>query len=132
MQWRLLSNVENQRTYAVVFDEGDEVLQGLHAVAVDERLSAASFTAVGGFERVVLGYFEMSRRDYKRIPLNEQVEVLTLAGDRRLGEAIDAQPALPVWPGAYLARVWRGRELAWEGRVAVASDKTARIDLASP
>jgi len=61
-----------------------------------------------------------------------RLEVLTLAGDRRLGEAVGAQPALPVWPGAYLARVWRGRDLAWEGRVAVASDKTARIDLASP
>jgi hypothetical protein len=61
-----------------------------------------------------------------------RLEVLTPDGDRRLGEAVGPQPMLPVWPGAYLARVWRGRELAWEGRVAVASDKTARIDLASP
>jgi len=61
-----------------------------------------------------------------------RLEVLTLAGDRRLGESVGPQPMLAVWPGAYLARVWRGRELVWEGRVAVASDKTARIDLASP
>jgi hypothetical protein len=58
-----------------------------------------------------------------------RLEVLTPAGDRRLGEALGAAPELPVWPGAYLVRVWHGRELAWEGRVAVASDKTARIDL---
>lgn len=58
-----------------------------------------------------------------------RLEVLTPAGDRRLGEALGPAPQLPVWPGAYLARVWHGRELAWEGRVAVASDKTARIDL---
>lgn len=61
-----------------------------------------------------------------------RLEVLTLAGDRRLGESVGPQPVLAVWPGTYLARVWRGRELAWEGRVVVASDKTARIDLAGP
>jgi hypothetical protein len=60
-----------------------------------------------------------------------RLEVLTLAGER-LGDASGSQPTLPVWPGEYLARVWRGRELVWEGRVAVALDKTARIDLAGP
>lgn len=60
-----------------------------------------------------------------------RLEMLTLAGER-LGDASGSQPALPVWPGDYIARVWRGRELVWEGRVAVASDKTARIDLAGP
>lgn len=61
-----------------------------------------------------------------------RLELFAAVGNRRLGEAIGPEPALPAWPGEYLARVWRGRELAWEGRVAVASDKTARIDLASP
>jgi hypothetical protein len=60
-----------------------------------------------------------------------RLDVLTLAGER-LGEATGLDPALPAWPGEYLVRVWRGREIVWEGRVAVASDKTARIDLASP
>jgi hypothetical protein len=57
--------------------------------------------------------------------------VLTPAGEA-LGEASGPAPALHAWPGEYLARVWRGRDLAWEGRIAVASDKTARIDLANP
>ena len=60
-----------------------------------------------------------------------RLDVLTPAGER-LGDASGSQPALPAWPGEYLARVWRGRDLVWEGRVAVASDKTARIDLAGP
>lgn len=58
-----------------------------------------------------------------------RLEVLAPGGERRLGEALGQAPELPAWPGEYLARVWRGRELAWEGRVTVASDKTARIDL---
>ena len=61
-----------------------------------------------------------------------RLELFAASGDRRLGEAIGPQPALPAWPGEYLARVWRGRELVRESRVAVASDKTAQIDLASP
>jgi hypothetical protein len=60
-----------------------------------------------------------------------RLEILTPGGER-LGDASGSQPALPVWPGEYLARVSRGRDLVWEGRVAVASDKTARIDLAGP
>ncbi len=60
-----------------------------------------------------------------------RLEVLTPGGER-LGDASGSQPALHVWPGEYLARVWRGRDLVWEGRMAVASDKTARIDLVGP
>ena len=60
-----------------------------------------------------------------------RLDVLTPAGER-LGDVSGSQPALPAWPGEYLARVWRGRDLVWEGRVAVASDKTARIDLTGP
>ena len=60
-----------------------------------------------------------------------RLEVSTEAGER-LGDASGSQPALAAWPGEYLARVWRERDLVWEGRVAVASDKTARIDLAAP
>jgi hypothetical protein len=60
-----------------------------------------------------------------------RLEVLTLAGER-LGDASGSRPTIPVWPGEYLARVWRGRDLVWEGRMAVASDKTARIDLVGP
>jgi uncharacterized protein len=70
-----------QRTFAVVFDPGDEVVAGLQRLADDEQLSAASFPAIGACARVVLGYFDLARRDYNRITLDEQVEVLTLTGN---------------------------------------------------
>ena len=56
------------------------------AFAKENKLSASHFTAIGAFERVTLGYFERERRDYKRIPINEQVEVLSLVGDIALDE----------------------------------------------
>jgi predicted DNA-binding protein with PD1-like motif len=47
----------------------------------DSRTSAASFTGIGAFSRVTLGYFDLETRDYLRISIEEQVEVLSLAGN---------------------------------------------------
>ena len=43
--------------------------------------SAAHFTAIGAFQEATLGYFERDRKAYKKIPIKEQVEVLSLIGD---------------------------------------------------
>ncbi|GAB3761903.1 PPC domain-containing DNA-binding protein [Spirosoma pomorum] len=76
-----LLNDDQQKTYALVFDKGDEVMEGLRRFATDNRLSASQFTAIGGFSDVTLGFCEVATKDYKKIPVNEQVEVLTLTGD---------------------------------------------------
>jgi predicted DNA-binding protein with PD1-like motif len=67
--------------HVLVFDKSDEVIERLLGFAVREAVTAASFTGIGAFSDVTLGFFEPERNDYKRIPLDEQVEVLTLAGD---------------------------------------------------
>ena len=72
---------DGEKTFAVVFDKGDEVASGLLAFAKENKLSASHFTAIGAFERVTLGFFERERKDYKRISIDEQVEVLSLVGD---------------------------------------------------
>ena len=70
-----------QKTYAVVFDAGDEMMQGLTQFAEEAGLDAAHFTALGAFERATLGYFDLDTQDYVHIPVDEQVEVLSLVGD---------------------------------------------------
>jgi predicted DNA-binding protein with PD1-like motif len=70
-----------EKTFAIIFDKGDEVASGLLSFAKDNNLSASHFTAIGAFERVTLGFFERERKDYKRITIEEQVEVLSLVGD---------------------------------------------------
>ena len=72
---------DGEKTFAIVFDKGDEVASGLLAFAKEQNLSASHFTAIGAFERVTLGFFEREQNDYKRIPIDEQVEVLSLVGD---------------------------------------------------
>ena len=69
------------RTYAVVFDQDDEPLSGLVAFARRERIDAAHLTAIGAVRRAVVGWFDLDRRDYRRIELEEQLEVLSLVGD---------------------------------------------------
>lgn len=76
-----LINRDGGKTYVVVFDEGDEVASGLLSFAKQNGLGASQFTAIGGFSSVTLGYFELDKKEYKKIPLKEQVEVLSLIGD---------------------------------------------------
>ena len=80
-----------QRTFAVVFDKGDEVLEQLLAFAKAEDLSAAEFTGLGALSDAVLGYFDWQKKDYRRIPVEEQVEVLALTGNIALK---DGEPKL--------------------------------------
>lgn len=86
MKTKLL-DATGQKTFALVFDKGDEVVGGLTAFARAEKIGAAHFTAIGAFSGVTLGYFDPARKGYKKMPLNEQVEVLSLIGD----VAVDGQ-----------------------------------------
>jgi predicted DNA-binding protein with PD1-like motif len=49
--------------------------------AEEHAIAAARFTAIGAFSRAMLGYFDWQRKDYERIPVHDQVEVLALVGD---------------------------------------------------
>lgn len=80
-----------QRSYAVVLDTGDEVTSCLLAFAKEQDLSAAEFTGLGAFSDAVLGYFDWQKKDYNRIRIAEQVEVLNLTGNVALA---DGEPKL--------------------------------------
>ncbi len=67
--------------YALIFDKGDEVIEQLTGFVKARRISAASFQAIGAFERAVLGYFDRKTNQYRRNPVNEQAEVVSLLGD---------------------------------------------------
>ncbi|HMR29397.1 MAG TPA: DNA-binding protein [Geminicoccaceae bacterium] len=91
MKARLVSD-NGQRTHVVVLDTGDEVMASLQAFAEREGVSAAQVTAIGALSRGVLGFFEWERKDYRRIPVEEQVEVVSLIGD--IGVDAEGRPAL--------------------------------------
>ena len=81
-----LLNADPPITYAVVLDTGDEVIGELGKFVREQEVEAASLTAIGAFSRAVLGYFQWETKQYKKIPVNEQVEVLSLLGDVAVGD----------------------------------------------
>lgn len=80
MQSKLL-NVDPPVTYAVALETGDEAMQLLGEFVRTEEVDAASITGIGAFSRAVLGYFDWQSKTYRRIPVDEQVEVVSLIGD---------------------------------------------------
>jgi uncharacterized protein len=73
-------------TYVVVCDPGDEAVSALTQFARSERLEASQVTAVGGFEQATVGWFDRAARQFRRIPVEEQCEVLSLIGDVAEGQ----------------------------------------------
>ncbi len=81
MKSKLLASEQGEKTYALIFDAGDEFIEGLTRFADENDLLASHFTAIGAFQRATLGFFDFDKKDYLKIPINEQVEVLSLVGD---------------------------------------------------
>ncbi|NRQ38664.1 DNA-binding protein [Nonomuraea sp. NN258] len=79
-------SVDEEQTYAVVFDQGEEVVAGLTSWAAATGIRAARLTGIGGFGHVMLGFFDPAVMDYRRIPVEEQCEVLALVGDFAMSE----------------------------------------------
>src|ERR1700732_2478010 len=70
------------KTFILVFETGDELAKGLLEFAQQEKLSAASFKAVGALSSVRLGWFSWESKQYEpSVTLDEQVELLSLIGD---------------------------------------------------
>ena len=70
------------KTFILVFKTGDELAKGLLEFAEQEKLSAASFKAVGALSSVRLAWFSWESKQYEpSVTLDEQVELLSLIGD---------------------------------------------------
>jgi predicted DNA-binding protein with PD1-like motif len=80
MQFKVL-NDQGERTFALIFETGEEVMSRLTAFAREQGLRASRFTAIGAFSDVVLGYFDWEKKDYERMSFDEQLEVLSVVGD---------------------------------------------------
>ena len=91
MRAKKLLDDKGERVFAVIFETGDDPMAGLTRFAEEQKLSAAAFTAIGAFNGATLGYFDWDKKDYERIPVKEQVEVLALVGDIALQ---DGKPKL--------------------------------------
>lgn len=93
MRWKLL-DAGPPATHAVVLATGDEAVGALTRFVRERGIDAASLSAIGAFERAVVGYFDWDSKEYRKIPVAEQVEVLSLLGD--VAQSPDGLPSLHI------------------------------------
>jgi predicted DNA-binding protein with PD1-like motif len=79
------------KEYAVIFAKGDEAFSGLMEFAEKYHIAGGHFTAIGALSRATLGWFDLAKKMYRKIPVNDQVEVLSMIGDFALYQG---KPAL--------------------------------------
>lgn len=81
MKSKLLAEGDHGRTFVVVLEPGEEAIGAIGAFAGKEGLEGAQVSAIGAFSSAVVGFFNVGRKTYARIPIDEQCEVLSALGD---------------------------------------------------
>jgi uncharacterized protein len=94
MQARLVGEAaDGARNWAIVFGKDDEVMSGLSDWMKREDIGGAHLTAIGALSSARFGWFDRELRAYREIPVDEQVECISLIGDIGLAEG---KPALHI------------------------------------
>jgi predicted DNA-binding protein with PD1-like motif len=78
--------VDPERTWILVFEQGDAVIEGLLAFAREHDIRGARLWAIGALEDVELGFYRKEKRDYDRFSLVEELELLSLNGNLSITE----------------------------------------------
>ncbi|MVT71163.1 DUF296 domain-containing protein [Bradyrhizobium pachyrhizi] len=86
MKSKLVSDAPSAQVHVVVLDSGEEAFGALTKFANDAKVTAASLTAIGAFERATVGWFDFTSKSYRKIEINEQCEVLCAIGDIATGD----------------------------------------------
>ena len=81
MKVRLLGENGGVKRYAIIFAKGDEVMSGLRDFARQNKVTSASFTAIGAFSQATVAWFDESKKEFKLVPIKQQVELVSMIGD---------------------------------------------------
>jgi len=81
MKSKLIHESNGERTFALVFQTDDPVIQLLERFVAEHKVGSARFSAIGALSAATLGYFDWDAKAYTEIPVSRQVEVLSLIGD---------------------------------------------------
>lgn len=70
-----------RRRWVAVFEIGDDVLHVLQAFCEEHAIRAATLTAIGGFAKSSVAFYNLQTKQYEPIEVDEQVEVLSFLGN---------------------------------------------------
>jgi predicted DNA-binding protein with PD1-like motif len=63
------------------FFRDEEIVSGLTAFAESSGITAAWVNGLGALSRAELGYWDAEKREYLRLPVEEEVEIASLVGN---------------------------------------------------
>jgi hypothetical protein len=92
MKSKLVAEAAGERTFVLILDPREEASATITRFAREQNLSGASLTAIGAFERATIGWFDLGQKTYRKIPVDQQCEVLSAIGDVALGD--DGRPSV--------------------------------------
>jgi uncharacterized protein len=78
MRHQLLN--DDQRTFAVVLQTGEQAMACLQKFVCTNEISAAQLS-IGAFAEATLGYLDWNKKDYASNPVQEQAEVASMVAD---------------------------------------------------
>lgn len=81
MKYRIVAGEAPARTFALVFEIGDDAVEELTAFARRESIRCAAVSGIGGFSAANLGYYDIRAKRYEPIRIDDQVEVTSLLGN---------------------------------------------------
>jgi predicted DNA-binding protein with PD1-like motif len=73
--------LQDNRRHFLRFDKDEEVIEGLVNYAKEHGITAAFFTGIGTSSTVEVGFFNSFLKDYRKKPLLENFEILSLTGN---------------------------------------------------
>lgn len=79
-----------ERVIILILDSGEDAFKAIADFANKERITGASVSAIGAFERAKLGWFDLDAKSYQPITVDQQCEVLSLVGDIAEGDDLKA------------------------------------------
>ena len=86
MKSRKIAGDAGAETRVVILEFGEEAFATLTKFSNETQITAASLTAIGAFEKAIVGWFDFEKNIYKKIPVDEQCEVLSAIGDVAVGD----------------------------------------------
>ena len=66
--------------FDVAFTTGDEILSGLTDLAIQHKITSGYITGLGGLSKVLLGFGDPALGAFRRIPVDEKCELVSLTG----------------------------------------------------
>jgi len=94
MQSKLVAESAGRRTFVLILDPGEEAFSTISDFAAMQQITAASLTALGAFSEATVGWFDLAGKTYRKIPVEQQCEVLSALGDIAIDDS--GKPSLHV------------------------------------